>query len=75
MKFVSTSPESHNLQIRSSRGIFSYLPRSICSLWLKVQTIKLHSCNKYFKLYGCELLFTWAFVYSLHLIEIAIVID
>jgi hypothetical protein len=39
---------------------------------IKVQTIKLHCCNKYFKLYGCELLFTWAFVYSIHLIEIAI---
>jgi hypothetical protein len=26
----------------------------------------LHCCNKYFKLYGCELLFTWAFVYSIH---------
>jgi hypothetical protein len=25
----------------------------------------LHCCNKYFKLYGCELLFTWAFVYSI----------
>jgi hypothetical protein len=45
--------------------------------YIKVQTIKLHCCNKYFKLYGCELLFTWAFVYSIHLIEIAlgIVID
>jgi hypothetical protein len=41
--------------------------------YIKVQTIKLHCCNKYFKLYGCELLFTWAFVYSIHLvIEIAI---
>jgi hypothetical protein len=31
------------------------------------------------KLYGCELLFTWAFVYSIHFnnrkLEIAIVID
>ena len=34
--------------------------------YIKVQTIKLHCCNKYFKLYGCELLFTWAFVYSIH---------
>jgi hypothetical protein len=40
--------------------------------YIKVQTIKLHCCSKYFKLYGCELLFTWAFVYSIHLIEIAI---
>jgi hypothetical protein len=40
--------------------------------YIKVQTIKLHCCNKYFKLYGCEFLFTWAFVYSIHLIEIAI---
>jgi hypothetical protein len=40
--------------------------------YIKVQSIKLHCCNKYFKLYGCERLFTWAFVYSIHLIEIAI---
>jgi hypothetical protein len=46
--------------------------RSVSYNYIKVQTIKLHCCNKYFKLYAGELLFTWAFVYSIHLIEIAI---
>jgi hypothetical protein len=31
--------------------------------YIKGQTIKLHCCNKYFKLYGCELLFTWAYAW------------
>jgi hypothetical protein len=43
--------------------------------YIKVQTIKLHCCDKYFKLYGCELSFTWDFVYSIYLIEIAIGMD
>jgi hypothetical protein len=46
--------------------------RYVSYSYIKVQTIKLHCCNKYFTLYDCELLFTCAFVYSIHLIEIAI---
>ena len=60
-----------NINMSTTEALKNYRlagTRFVSYNYIKAQTIKLHCCNKYFKLYGCELLFTWAFVYTIHLI-------